>query len=163
HLAGGLGVPVWVALSYMPDWRWLLDRSDSPWYPTMRLFRQKAAGDWRAVFEAMKTELVAETARRQPKYVSENARDFFRRGLALQSANQLDEALESYRRAIDLKPDQAEAHYQIGLICHGRKLLEEATRAYRLAIEARPQFAEAYNNLGVVFHDLGLVDEAHSC
>ena len=44
HLAGALGVAVWVALPFVPDWRWLLDRSDSPWYPTMRLFRQKNAG-----------------------------------------------------------------------------------------------------------------------
>lgn len=50
HLAGALGVPVWVAPSYVPDWRWLLCREDSPWYPTMRLFRQSAAGDWSGVF-----------------------------------------------------------------------------------------------------------------
>lgn len=47
HLAGALGVRVWVALPFAPDWRWLLDHSDSPWYPTMRLFRQKSPGDWR--------------------------------------------------------------------------------------------------------------------
>jgi ADP-heptose:LPS heptosyltransferase len=49
HLAGGLGVPVWVALPWLPDWRWLLEREDSPWYPTMRLFRQPALDDWPAV------------------------------------------------------------------------------------------------------------------
>jgi tetratricopeptide (TPR) repeat protein len=53
HLAGALGVPVWVALPFVPDWRWLLDRSDSPWHPTMRLFRQKRAGDWSEVFEEL--------------------------------------------------------------------------------------------------------------
>jgi tetratricopeptide (TPR) repeat protein len=59
HLAGALGVPVWVALKYIPDWRWLLERSDSPWYPGMRLFRQKEPGDWPGVFHAMQTALVA--------------------------------------------------------------------------------------------------------
>jgi tetratricopeptide (TPR) repeat protein len=58
HLAGALGRPAWVALKYVPDWRWLLDRSDSPWYPTLRLFRQPASGDWPSVFAAMETELV---------------------------------------------------------------------------------------------------------
>src|SRR5262249_36243959 len=51
HLAGALGVPVWVALPANPDFRWMLDRDDSPWYPTMRLFRQSRPGDWPSVFE----------------------------------------------------------------------------------------------------------------
>ncbi len=50
HLAGALGVPTWLALPKTPDWRWFLDREDSPWYPTMRLFRQREAGDWPDVF-----------------------------------------------------------------------------------------------------------------
>ncbi len=53
HLAGAMGVPVWVALARVPDWRWLLHRSDSPWYPTMRIFRQKGMGDWTGVFAEM--------------------------------------------------------------------------------------------------------------
>ena len=57
HLAGALGVPAWIALSYAADWRWLLDRSDSPWYPTLRLFRQKRLGEWGEVFERMNKEL----------------------------------------------------------------------------------------------------------
>ena len=57
HLAGALGVPTWVALPFFPDWRWLLDREDSPWYPTLRLFRQAETGGWPSVFARMTAAL----------------------------------------------------------------------------------------------------------
>jgi tetratricopeptide (TPR) repeat protein len=59
HLAAALGQPAWVMLASMPDWRWLLDRDTSPWYPTMRLFRQRARGDWAEVVERVAKELRA--------------------------------------------------------------------------------------------------------
>jgi len=64
HLAGALAVPTWIAMGFMPDWRWLLDRSDSPWYPTARLFRQNQIGDWSDVFESMRVELLKIPAER---------------------------------------------------------------------------------------------------
>jgi len=64
HLAGALAVPVWVALALVPDWRWLLQRADSPWYPTMRLFRQRRLGDWDEVFEDIALELGRAARRR---------------------------------------------------------------------------------------------------
>ncbi len=57
HLAGALGRPVWVALPTVPDWRWLTEREHSPWYPTMRLFRQTKRGDWDGVFVRIAAEL----------------------------------------------------------------------------------------------------------
>ena len=57
HLAGALGRPVWIALRHVPDWRWMLDRGDSPWYPTARLFRQRRPGDWSEVAERMAAAL----------------------------------------------------------------------------------------------------------
>ena len=59
HLAGALGRPVWVALRAVPDWRFMLERGDSPWYPSMRLFRQTARDDWAPVFAAIKDALAA--------------------------------------------------------------------------------------------------------
>ena len=59
HLAGALAKPVWTLLPFAPDWRWLLDREDSPWYPTMRLFRQPASGDWDSVIKRVAGELTA--------------------------------------------------------------------------------------------------------
>jgi hypothetical protein len=58
HLAGALARPVWIMLPYSPDFRWLLDRDDSPWYPTARLFRQAASRDWNEVIERVRNELV---------------------------------------------------------------------------------------------------------
>ena len=57
HLAGALGKPVWVALKYVPDWRWLLDRTDSPWYPSARLYRQTRLDDWTSVFDEIASDL----------------------------------------------------------------------------------------------------------
>jgi hypothetical protein len=57
HLAGAMGRPVWAILACSPDWRWMLDRQDSPWYPTMRLFRQRSYGDWGGVFQRVSQEL----------------------------------------------------------------------------------------------------------
>jgi tetratricopeptide (TPR) repeat protein len=58
HLAGALGTPVWVLLAFVPDWRWMLGRSDTPWYPQMRLFRQPRRGDWATPIRRITEELV---------------------------------------------------------------------------------------------------------
>ena len=65
HLAGAAGRPVWMLLPFAPDWRWMLGRDDTPWYPTMRLFRQPQPNDWAGVFQAVRCELAALAA--QPR------------------------------------------------------------------------------------------------
>ena len=59
HIAGAMGKAVALLVPFSPDWRWLLDRTDSPWYPTMRLFRQAALGDWDVPLERLRQELEA--------------------------------------------------------------------------------------------------------
>ena len=59
HLAGALGRPAWVLVNKMPDWRWLLERKDSPWYSSLKLFRQSKQGDWASVVAEVESELKA--------------------------------------------------------------------------------------------------------
>jgi len=63
HVAGAIGRPAWLLIPYRPDWRWLLDREDSPWYPTMRIFRQTTRGDWPPVIARAASELSIFTAK----------------------------------------------------------------------------------------------------
>jgi hypothetical protein len=63
HLCGALGVPVWVPLAFSPDWRWGTTGMQTPWYPSMRLFRQQAPGDWLSALQTLKGRLKAESGR----------------------------------------------------------------------------------------------------
>jgi ADP-heptose:LPS heptosyltransferase len=58
HLSAALGKETWIMLPFSADWRWLLARDDSPWYPSVKLFRQRRVGDWSGVFERVWTDLI---------------------------------------------------------------------------------------------------------
>jgi tetratricopeptide (TPR) repeat protein len=75
HLAGSMGCPTWIMLAHRPDWRWLLDRNDSPWYPTVRLFRQATAGDYKGVIERIRTELATRIAAHSRKATASREQD----------------------------------------------------------------------------------------
>lgn len=66
HLAGALGVPVWLALPHVPDWRWMMERADTPWYPATRLYRQGVAGDWDGLFRRIALDLRQRAASAAP-------------------------------------------------------------------------------------------------
>ena len=71
HLAGGLGIPTWVLLPEPADWRWMINRTDTPWYPTMRLFRQPKTGDWESVI----AEIVRELKKLMSSHQQDNKKD----------------------------------------------------------------------------------------
>jgi hypothetical protein len=66
HLAGALAKPAWIMLAFSPDWRWMLERDDSPWYPNARLYRQSSPGDWGSVVKRVRADLAALVAKLTP-------------------------------------------------------------------------------------------------
>ncbi len=69
HLAGALGKETWLLLPFLPDWRWLLDRSDSLWYPTIKLYRRPAFQDWKSVFTTLKNDLIDFVAKKRKEII----------------------------------------------------------------------------------------------
>jgi Flp pilus assembly protein TadD len=123
HLAGAMAKPVWLALSLSPDWRWLLNCDDSPWYPTVRLFRQKSLGKWSDVFQQMAEELQGRTERIAPApSESASARDrsiaFNRLTAEISAGELLDKIaiLEIKRRRIPDAAKQQNVRRELGIL-----------------------------------------------
>jgi tetratricopeptide (TPR) repeat protein len=167
HLAGALGVPVWLALPCAADWRWLLERSDCPWYPTMRLFRQRRWGDWDELFARIATEV-----RRQQPAASDTiptampkveAAALRREGNALCKQGRFTEAIGCLRQAVRLQPEIAPAHNNLGVALGRQGQWAEAALAYQQALLLRPDYAEAHHNLGEALQHQGRLAEAVAC
>ncbi|HEY7310260.1 MAG TPA: tetratricopeptide repeat protein [Gemmataceae bacterium] len=188
HLAGALGVPVWLALPLTPDWRWLLERSDTPWYPTMRLFRQRRLDDWSSVFADMAAALrqqltadapanvfvemaavevreknVAGPGEPAPPVSMPEVEQLRQQGLALFRRGQLPEAEHCLRQALALQPGDAGLHNNLGVVLAGRGQLAEALPSFVEAVRLRPAYAQAHHNRGNALRDLGRHAEAVPC
>ncbi len=152
HLAGALGKPVWILLAFSPDWRWLLEREDSPWYPTARLFRQHQRGDWEDVFARVAEALGAVAA----AFVPSDAADAeFRLGVDLQQQADFGGAIECYERAIAIDPNYAAAHSNLGVVKQQAGRLPEAIAHYRQALAIDGNLAETASNLGSALAEAG--------
>lgn len=168
HLAGALGRPVWLLLSRAGEWRWLKDRPDSPWYPSMRIFRQSRQGDWSAVIAAAREALTALSA---PPTISKAAErpalEWLRSAERHHAAGRLDAALDCYARVLTHEPDNAEALHMRGVARMMQGLGPEGVADIRSALALQPGLPNAWRNLSHYFlrallHDNGttLWDEA---
>ena len=157
HLAGALGKPTWVLLPVVSDWRWLLEREDNPWYPTMRLFRQCPDGLWPPVIERVAAELgavIAGDATRLAPFQSEGERRALLAAeiIAVEAAR--DAAVPTSRPATPGKSlVRAEQLRRAGQ-------LREAAELSRAALAAQPDLAEAAHTLGLIAYQAGKIDEA---
>jgi tetratricopeptide (TPR) repeat protein len=157
HLAGALGVPVWVALAVGGDWRWGRDREDSPWYPTMRLFRQPEFNDWSAVFERMAAELPGQMAHRRPR---PKLSELIAKAVADHQAGDLASARQVCEELLRAEPGHAEALNLLGVLSHQAGANGEAAEWLERAIASDPANAGYHYNLGVARQVLDRLDEA---
>ncbi|HYD69447.1 tetratricopeptide repeat-containing glycosyltransferase family protein [Azospirillum sp.] len=129
HLAGGLGVPTWIMLPFAPDWRWLENREDSPWYPTVRLFRQPARGDWESVMARVADALAGSVSRGEeepPCGAGMDGAALSAKGLAARAAGHLDEALQWQSWALRAAPGNWAVRLNTAVALQDAGLLTEA-------------------------------------
>ena len=153
HLAGALGVPVWLALPLAADWRWLRDGQDTPWYPTMRLFRQKRPGNWQDVFSQMAEELARLAARHSPqlRVPADVAGEHHRAGLEFFQQGRASVAVGALSRAVELAPQWDGAHNNLGAVLAGLGRHAEAASHFRDTVRLRPDSAAGHGNLGLAY------------
>jgi tetratricopeptide (TPR) repeat protein len=164
HLAGAMGKPVWVLLPFIPDWRWMMNRKDSPWYSSMRLFCQKIKDDWNSVFQQITDELrilVATHTNREPSPLTcSPAMELFRQGNRFYDRNDLSSAISAYQKTIEVKDDFFEAHFNLGKIYQDQGDLEQARANYQKALQINPDLFQACYNMGVVLQAQDKTEEA---
>jgi len=165
HLAGAMGIPTLLLLPFTPDWRWMLDRADSPWYPSLRLYRQEQPGDWEPVIQRLVRDLpgylsAAEGLSLSSRETAAGATEQDRKRLLevegrleaepgraelwsdraglLFRMDRLPEAEEACHRALGLDPRDIGGLINLGILLMGQERLEEAETCFRKALELVP-------------------------
>jgi tetratricopeptide (TPR) repeat protein len=171
HLAGAIGKPVWLLSRFQGEWRWLTGREDSPWYPTMRIFRQPRPGDWKAVMEKVAAALAellpgapdapcsgeAGSGARPAPAVDVNTAK--READAAFRARDFARAAELLRRIVEASPTPAR-YADLAEMLRAQDRKEEAIAAYGKAVELAPGDTRFLLSLGHLLHQAGEPERA---
>ena len=171
HLAGALGKEVWLLLPEVPDYRWLNKGNGSPWYPTVRLFRQASSGDWKSVIKKVKEVLCSElsvhsvsrvfignvtTPALKKNVLLKKARELYRHG-------KLEQAVAFCSRLLSKEPKHIEALLLLAALRVNEKRYEKAAELFKKALEIKPDNPSALNNYGNVLNSLRHHEKALCC
>jgi tetratricopeptide (TPR) repeat protein len=168
HLVGGLGKPAWVLLPWVTDWRWLLGREDNPWYPTMRLYRQKQGEEWGPIVARIARDLAAvaagDTVPLTPFRAAGERRAAEAAAIIAIEATRAPAApqLAPAQPQVVLAPAATNAGQLLLLAEQKRRhgFLADADELVRRALAAEPDHAEAHHALGIIAHQSGKLAEA---
>jgi tetratricopeptide (TPR) repeat protein len=167
HLAGALGKPVWLMNRYASCWRWLLERSDSPWYPTLRQFRQPTLGDWRTVvrdvLDAGEGFIREDMHSRSGNVQSVLARDLagmLQSALNLHNQSRFTEVIDSYRRILQFFPGQFDTLHYLGVALAQVGRCQEALVPLLQALTLQPDNGAVHNHYGNALAGLSQYSEA---
>ncbi|MGF1579603.1 MAG: tetratricopeptide repeat protein [Gemmataceae bacterium] len=179
HLAGALAVPVWVCIPFVPDWRWQLEREDSPWYRTMRLLRQSTLGDWNSVFQKItktltqgetQTDAISSTLARPssgiPTTSSESGptkQELLREITTQRKAKRLPETERLCHELLKIDPQHAATWHTLAVIDHSQHRYQKALESANRAVRIHPNEAKYQTFKGLVLVALGRVSEALGC
>jgi len=161
HLAAALGRPTWILLPYTPDYRWLLDRDDSPWYPTARLFRQSARRDYGEVLDRVRDALLPLITERQAASEASPATPtaLYEAGLDHRRAGRHLDARHCCEQALAAEPGHADALHLMGLLALDAGQHDQAVECLAGAIRQDPR-PEFLSNLGIALQAQGRHAEA---
>ncbi len=167
HLAGALGKPTYVLLPYIADWRWMLGRSDSPWYPTLRLFRQSSRGDWHGPIREIAATLGKVLTKpdrpaccRDIAVPSGAAMERYHRGVTLLDGRRFDEAHALLAQVAQQSPHWSPPLVALGLCCYHQGSAARAEEYFRKAISCDSHNGEAYRCLGLLMNEQERYGEA---
>lgn len=168
HLAGAMAKPLWVLLAYVPDWRWMLEREDSPWYPTAKLFRQQEEGDWDRLFinlkQALEDRVGSAQAKKEIEFKKEESMtddsEIVQKAFGEFVSGNIAGAEETCRKAIDDNSQNPEIYNLLSGILQKQDLQEDSIPFIKKATELDPSNPNLLENLYGTYRKLDKFEEA---